>query len=259
MKVVILCGGKGIRLENSNNFIPKAMVKIGHRPMLWNVMKIFSRFGFSDFVLALGKDGGMIRDYFLNFNKHFNDITVSLSDNNVKYLTNNLEKDWQVTCVETGETAGTGARISRCHKYLNDSFVVAYSDCLSDVNIEEVVASHVKSGKIATITGVLPPYRYGEFVVEDDKVIDFNERSLLKSNSGWVNGGFMVFNKEIFKYINSFNECNLENEVFKKLVADNQVNIFKHTGFWQCLDNDREYTYLNDLCNQNLNYWLFSK
>ena len=259
MKIVILCGGKGIRLENSNDFIPKAMAKIGHRTMIWNVMKIFSKFGLYDFVLALGKNGDMIRDYFLNFNKNFNDITISLSNNNVQYLTNNQEKDWQITCVETGENAGTGARISRCQEYLGENFMVTYSDCLSDVNIEEVISSHIKSGKVATITGVMPPYRYGEFVTEDERIIGFNENSLLKSNNGWVNGGFMVFNKQIFKYLNPFNECSLENEIFKKLVSDDQINIFKHPGFWQCLDNDREYNYLNNLCDQNLNYWLFNR
>lgn len=259
MKIIILCGGKGIRLENDIGFIPKSMVKIGHRPMLWNVMKIYSKFGFTDFVLALGKDGGLIRDYFLNFNKHFNDIIVNLENGSVEYLTNNQEKDWKITCVETGENAGTGARISRCQDYVDNMFMVAYSDCLSDISVKAVLESHIKSGKIATITGVMPPYRYGEFVFDNNEVINFNEKSLLRSDSGWVNGGFMVFNKEIFNYLNPFNECILENEIFKKLVADKQINIFKHSGFWQCLDNDREFNFLNDLCDKNLNYWLFNK
>jgi glucose-1-phosphate cytidylyltransferase len=259
MKVVILCGGKGIRLENSNEFIPKAMVKIGPQPMIWNVMKIFSRFGFSDFVLALGKNGHMVRDYFLNFNNNSNNITISLADNTVQYLTNNQEEDWKVTCVETGENAGTGARVSRCQEYLGDSFAVAYADCLSDVDLDAVLESHIKSGKIATITGVMPPYRYGDFIFEGDEVVDFNEKSLLKSNHGWVNGGFMIFNKEIFNYLNPFNECVLENEVFKKLAKDGQINIFKHDGFWQCLDNDRELAHLNSLYDQNLNCWLFNR
>lgn len=260
MKVVILCGGKGIRLNNSLDFIPKAMVKIGHRPLIWHVMKMYAQFGFSEFVLATGLGGEMIRDYFIDYNKNVNDVTLTLGDSKVEFNTQNQEENWKITFVETGEESGTGTRLFRCQKYLNnEDFFVAYADCLSDINIADELEFHKKNNKVATISGVMPPFRYGEFIMESDHPTDYNITSHLKSQNGWVNGGTMILTGKIFDYLTPYNEYVLETDVFKKLVTDKQVSIFEHTGFWQCLDNDREYAHLNMLCANNSEYWLFKK
>jgi len=260
MKVVILCGGNGIRLRDSLEFIPKAMVKIGHRPMLWHVMKIYAKYGFTDFVLALGNGGNLIKDYFMNYDVNVNDVTIKLGQKDYVSRSEHQEKNWRITFVDTGDQAGTGARISRCQDYLaEDDFLVAYSDCLADINIQKLLDDHKKSDKITTVTGVMPHFRYGEFIVNDNEAVKWNEISNLKSRVGWVNGGFMAFNKKIFKYLAPFNECVLEKEVYAKLVDDKQINVYKHEGFWQELDNDREYNFLRDLCEKNSEFWLFDK
>lgn len=257
MKVVILCGGSGIRLHNSLDFVPKAMVKIGHKPLLWHVMKSFAQFGFTEFVLALGKNSNLIRDYFLHYDQNVNDLTFTLGQPLPEFSTQHLEENWKITFVETGEESGTGARLFRCQKYLeNEDFFVSYSDCLADINIKKLLAFHKSSGKIATVSGVMPPFRYGEFFLQEGVPVEYKETSRLKSPNGWVNGGFMVFKPAVFQRLTPFNECVLEKEVFKGMVVDKQIAIFQHEGFWQCLDNDREYNYLNELSEKNSEYWL---
>lgn len=258
MKVVILCGGEGIRLKHQLEYIPKAMVRIDDKPMLWHVMKRYSLFGHNEFVLALGKNGQMIRDYFLNYNLNTNDIGFTINDpKKITYHNQSQEEDWKITLVNTGEAAHTGARLYRCGKYIDeDVFMLSYSDCLSDVNLEKLLDSHNSRKKIATVSGVLPPFRYGEFVLKSGKITDFSPTSKLTSIRGYVNGGFAIFSKRIFKYLNSYNECTLENEVYKKLVKENELNLYTHKGFWQCLDNDREFEYLKKLSEENKRYWL---
>lgn len=261
MKVVILCGGEGIRLPNSLGYIPKGMVKIGHRPLLWHVMKMYSNFGFNEFVLALGANGTMIRDYFIHYDEIVNDLTLTLgSSKKLEYITRNQEEDWKITFVETGEECGTGARLFRCQKYLEgDDFLLSYSDCLSDVDLDALTKYHKKNKKVATLTGVLPPFRYGEFIMKNNEPVEYREVSRLKSSEGLVNGGFMVFDSRIFNYVTPFNECVLEREVFKNLVQDNQVTMLQHEGFWQCVDNHREYDFLNKLVAENSEFWLRGK
>lgn len=258
MKVVILCGGKGIRLNDSLEFIPKGMVKIGHRPLLWHVMKIYANYGFDEFVLALGSNGKVIRDYFLHYNENINDLTLTLGERKLQYNTQNQEENWKITFVETGESSGTGARLFRCQKYLNnEDFLLTYSDCLANIDINELIKFHNSHGKLATASGVFPPFRYGEFVMKDGNPIDFRETSKLKSINGLVNGGFLVFKNGIFDYLTPYNECVLEKEVFQNLAKDSQMNIFEHHGFWQCIDNDRECNFLNKLAEENSEFWLF--
>lgn len=260
MKVVILCGGDGIRLKNSLEFIPKAMVKIGHRPLLWHVMKIYAKYGFNDFVLALGKDGDKIRDYFLNYDHFANDISITLGTGDIKINSQHQENEWTITMVDTGELAGTGARLARCKKYLDkEKFFLAYSDCLANIHIDKLLDYHNESNKIATVSGINPSYRYGEFEKIDGEIISWNEISKLSSRKGGVNGGFMVFENSIFEYVNSLSECILEKEVFANLVKNKQIDIYEHEGFWQSLDNDRECNFLNELCEKNSEYWLIDK
>lgn len=261
MKVLILCGGNGIRLQNSNEFIPKAMIRIGYKPMIWHVMKIFSKFGINDFVLALGSGGDLIRDFFLNYNNYQNDITVSLTKSStIIYSSAHMETNWNVTMVDTGEKAGTGARVFRCKKYLDDGdFMVSYVDCLSDINLNNLLTFHSSHNKTATVTGVFPPFRYGEFVIKEDVPISYNPVSRMQGEKGLINGGFMVLRPKIFDYLSVFNECMMETEIFTEMVVSNDLRVFIHDGLWQCLDNDREFIYLNNLCLNNKEFWLYDK
>lgn len=258
MNVIILCGGEGVRLKNKLSYIPKGLVHIDDKPLIWHIMKRYSQFGHSKFILALGKNGDLIRDYFLNYSRYEKDINFSMGGRgDVRYLNQTQEEDWNITFVNTGEEANTGVRLFRCERYIDgDDFLLTYSDCLSNVDLGKLVKHHSKNKKIATVTGVMPPFRYGEFILKNDKVVDFHPVSKLISPLGYVNGGFAVFNKKIFKHLNSYNECTLEKEVYKELVKKNELTVFKHNGFWQGLDNDREFEYLKKLCEENNRYWL---
>lgn len=256
MKVIILCGGSGIRLKNSLQTVPKGIVKIGHRPLLWHIMKIYANFGVDEFVLALGSKGELIRDYFIHYNEIVNDLTIILGKRDLNFNSGHQENNWKITFVETGEDSGTGARIARCKKYVEgEEFAVAYSDCLADVNITKLLEYHRSQKKIATVTGVTPPYRYGEFVMDGTTPVGYRDTSRVKSIDGLVNGGFMVFSPKVFNYLDSFSECVLEKTIFSNLVKDREICVYEHGGFWQCLDNDREHKFLNDLCATNSEFW----
>lgn len=258
MKVVILCGGEGIRLKHHQYFLPKALVKIDDKPILWHIMKKYSIFGHNEFILALGKFGNLIRDYFINYKLYTNDLGLTLgAQNSITYYNQSQEEDWKITFVNTGEYAHTGARLNRCKAYLSgEEFMLTYADCLSDVNLDSLVMNHHKAKKAITVTGVLPPFRYGEFIFDKNKVVGYESISKLEASRGCVNGGYMILNKNIFNYLNSYNECTLEDEVFKEMVKRNDLNIYLHDGFWQCLDNDREYEYLKKLGEENRRFWL---
>lgn len=264
MKVIILCGGRGIRLAGESSYIPKAMVKIGHRPIVWHVMKRFASYGITDFILALGYKGEMVRDYFMKYDYYVNDIKVSL-DNQVpvQKLTSHQETDWTITLVDTGDNSMTGARIARCKQYLepeDESFMVSYADCLSDIDVKKVIKFHNKMKKTGTITGVRPPYREGELRVKNYVATSlyFTSRDKIKSEDRYINGGYMVFDKKIFSYLTPFNECKLESDVFQKLIDKKQLVVCPHLGFWRWLDTDRDFIYLNQLVEKNQLYWLQS-
>lgn len=261
MKVLILCGGRGIRLAHESDYIPKAMVKLGHRPMLWHVMKRYSLFGFNEFILALGYRGEMIRDYFINYELYTNDILVNLNKNSsIKKLSKHGESDWNITLVDTGTAAMTGSRIARCKKYLKEEseFIVSYADCLADVNFEKLIKFHNKHETISTITGVVPQYREGELLVKNNAATGFYNSYKTSTHivNRYINAGFMVFNTKIFKYLSPFNECKLETEIFKTLISKKQLTVYPHHGFWRWLDTDRDYFYLAELIDRNKIYWL---
>lgn len=258
MKVVILCGGEGIRLKDSPEFIAKAMVAIDDRPMVWHIMKHFALYGHTEFILALGKYADPIRNYFLNYDLYTNNIRIALGKNKtIIPLTRHTEENWTIDFVNTGAQAKTGARLFRCREYLDGkTFILSYADCLSDVNIDKLLAFHQKHKKTITITGVTPPYRYGEFILKNGTVVDYRDMAKLYAKTGSVNGGYMAVEPAIFSYLTSYNECVLEQEVFKKLAKKRELAVYEHTGFWQCLDNDREYDYITNLCNANKKYWL---
>lgn len=258
MKVLILCGGKGTRLGNEPGYIPKAMVRIGHKPIVWHVMKKYSLAGFNNFILALGNKGELIRDFFTKYREYTNDIKIHLDSGELENLSKHQEDDWKITLIDTGEEALSGARIARCKSYLDDEdFMVTYSDCLADLNIDQLIKFHRKLGKVATITGAIPPYREGELLVKDNLAVGAYDAKKMQKNSSLrlFNGGFMVFKNEILSYLNSFNECKLE-DVFLKLIKDKQLAVYPHRGFWRWLDAERDHLYLNDLVSKNKMYWL---
>lgn len=262
MKVVILCGGRGIRLFDESTYIPKGMVRLGHRPVLWHIMKRFALAGHTDFILALGSKGELIRDYFLHYDRYVTDMQIAFGSGKIELLSKHQEEKWRITFVDTGENANSGARIHRCKDYIEgESFFLTYSDTLADVAPADLFSFHKKSKKILTLTGVIPPYREGELIVEDNLVVgSYDARKDVKQKfQRFVNGGYMVADTKFISYLTSFNECRLESEVFTRLMAEKQLALYPHHGFWRWLDTDRDYLYLQDLVDKNKMYWLYEK
>jgi glucose-1-phosphate cytidylyltransferase len=257
MKVVILCGGQGTRIRDVSEVLPKPMLPIGDRPILWHIMKIYAHYGFHDFVLCLGYKGWVIKDFFLNYLAKTSDISLTLGDkNSITYHHQNDELNWNVTLVDTGEDSKTGTRLANVRSYLDldDCFAVTYGDGVADVDVRQVVKTHQASKKIVTITGVQPLGRFGEIEVEGSHIKEFNEKPNV--SRGLINGGFMVFSPDVFKkYLNSKNNLSLESDVLPKIVKDQKAGVYKHKGSWQCIDTPREYTMLNELWNTQKAFW----
>lgn len=249
MKVVILCGGYGSRIRDVADSIPKPMIPIGRQPILWHIMKYYASFGHKEFVLCLGYKGQTIRDFFLNYESHTQDATVVLGRNgSVRYHTNHNEADWQVTLADTGQDAHTGARVRKIRHYLgqDEEFMLTYGDGVGDVDIDKLAIFHQAHGKILTVTGVHPPGRFGELRAGFDNVVtEFNEKP--QATAGRISGGFFVCNRRIFDYLNSAEHLVFEEEPMKRLVADRQMCVFEHNGFWQPMDTSREYQLLNTI------------
>ncbi len=259
MTVLILCGGRGIRLFNESSYIPKGMVRLGHRPILWHIMKRFALAGHTDFILALGGKSEMIREYFFNYDRYVNDVAIALGLEKETLLSRHQEERWNITFVDTGENANSGSRIHRCKKYIDDDdFFITYSDTLGDIDLSGLISFHRSAKKILTVTGVIPPYREGEFIVEDNLVVGPYDarKDSARARQRYVNGGYMVANKRLFSRLNAFNECRLESEVFAQLIKEKQLAIYSHHGFWRWLDTDRDYLYLQSLVDKNRLYWL---
>jgi len=255
IKVVILCGGRGTRLREETEVRPKPLVEIGNRPILWHIMKTYSHYGFKNFVLCLGYKGDLIKDYFLNYEAMNNDFTISLGNRStINFHNAHLEKDWNVTLVNTGDLTGTGARIKKIEEYIDgDTFMATYGDGVGDINIRELLDFHRKNKSIGTLTGVHFSSRFGELVVRNKNIIKFNEKPLV--SQGFINGGFFVFNKKFFKYLSKEENCFLEREPLTKLSADGELSVYKHDGFWQCMDTQRELNILNELWNKGEALW----
>ncbi|HON05138.1 MAG TPA: glucose-1-phosphate cytidylyltransferase [Candidatus Ratteibacteria bacterium] len=253
-KVVILCGGRGTRMEEETEFRPKPLVEIGGRPILWHIMKTYAYYGFDDFILCLGYKGRMIKEYFLNYEMMNSDFTLTLGSNNIKIYNRSDEKNWKITFADTGEAAQTGARIKRIEKYINEElFMLTYGDGLSDINIRKLLEFHKSHGKIGTISGVHPSSRFGELVVSGNEVVKFGEKPQVKE--GFVNGGFFVFHRKFFNYLREDDDCFLEKEPLENLAKDGQLEAYLHTGFWQCMDTRRERDILNNLWNSGKAPW----
>ncbi len=255
MKVVILCGGRGTRLREETEVRPKPLVEIGDRPILWHIMKVYAHYGFKDFILSLGYKGEMIKEYFLNYEPMNSDFTVSLGNKGaINFHSSHLEEDWRVTLVNTGRLAQTGARIKRVEKYIDgDTFMVTYGDGVGNINIKNLLEFHRASKKIGTVTGVHPPSRFGELSIKQGKIAEFSEKPQVKE--GFINGGFLVFNRKFFDYLNDDDNCYLERQPLERLTKDSQLSVYLHDDFWQCMDTQRELDILNNLWEQQKAPW----
>lgn len=238
MKTVILCGGMGTRLREETEFRPKPMVLIGGKPILWHIMQIYSSYRFKDFILCLGYKGEAIKNYFLEYDLVHSDWTIRLGTKEItRHSVFHDESDWQVTLAETGLHTMTGGRVKRIEKYIDgESFMMTYGDGLANININELLKFHEEKGKMATVTAVRPIARFGELSVDGDLVDSFREKPQIES--GWINGGFFVFRRKVFDYLDE--ECVLEKEPMERLAREKQLAVYKHAGYWRCMDTYRD-------------------
>jgi glucose-1-phosphate cytidylyltransferase len=253
MKVIILCGGMGTRLREETEYKPKPMVEIGGKPILWHIMKIYSHYGYKDFILALGYKGNIIRDYFLNYFYYNNDITIHLGNKEeITVHNHHNEEDWRVTLLDTGKDSMTGYRVKLAGQYIKeDRFMLTYGDAVADVNIEKLVEFHKQKNTIGTVTGVYPPSRFGDLVTDGDRVVKFKQQLKETENREPINGGFFVFKKEFLDIIPDDPSIDLEKLPLDKLVAMNELSVYRHKGFWQCMDTYRDFLNLNKLWTKN--------
>ena len=254
MKVLILAGGLGTRLSEETDIRPKPMVEIGGKPILWHIMKIYSKYGFNDFVILLGYKGYYIKEYFMNYFLHQSDITLEIQTGKMEIL-NNSSEPWKVTLLDTGINAMTGARIKKAQKFVGDKpFMLTYGDGVSDINIEELIKFHKSHGKTMTMSSAQPDSRFGALNIEDDnKVTSFQEKP--KGEGGWINAGFFVCESKVFDYLTEDDSLIFEQEPVQNLAKDGELFTFKHNGFWKPMDTLRDKTYLNDLWEKNKAPW----
>lgn len=240
IKVVILCGGRGTRLQEETAYRPKPMVEIGGKPILWHIMKIYAHYGFNEFALCLGYKGGMIKDYFLHYEMMNNDFTVELGmPGLLQFHSDHAERGWKVTLADSGLAAMTGARVKRIEKYITGSeFMLTYGDGVANIDINQLLEFHRSHGKIGTVTGVRPPSRFGELVVEGEMVAKFSEKPLV--SQGYINGGFFVFDRRFFDYLTAEDGCVLEREPLERLAEEGELVMYPHPGYWQCMDTYRD-------------------
>ena len=255
MKVVILCGGLGTRLREETEFMPKPMVNIGTRPILWHIMKIYAQFDHKDFILSLGYKGEMIKEYFYHYELMNNDVTLELGHPEKLCIHQGHEENgWRVTLADTGEMALKGARLKKVEKYIaDDEFMLTYGDGVANIDINALLAFHHSHGKLVTVTGINPASRFGELKINGNRVESFNEKP--ETSSGLISGGFFVFNKGIFDYLSVDDNCDLEIGPLEKIAREGQLMVYKHTGSWACMDTLRDMDYLNMLWNENKAFW----
>lgn len=253
MKVLILAGGYGTRLSEQTDTIPKPMVLIGGMPIIWHIMKIYSHFGFNDFVILLGYKGYVIKEFFANYYLHHSNVTFDMSNNRIQVHTNSSEP-WKVTLLDTGLDTMTGGRIKRAAAYIqNQPFMVTYGDGVANVDIAQLVQFHKSHGKAITLTSVQPEERYGLIQMNEQmRVTRFVEKP--KDDSSWINGGFFVCEPSVLNYI-SDDSTIFERKPLEQLAADGQLYAYKHTGFWRAMDTLRDERFLNKLWNENKAEW----
>ena len=253
MKVVILAGGLGTRLAEETEFKPKPIVEIGGRPILWHIMKIYSHYGLNDFIICLGYKGYLIKEYFLNYNAHMSDFTVNLGDGSVETINSNAEPR-RVTLVNTGDASMTGGRLRRVKQFIGDEdFCLTYGDGVASVNIADLIANHKASKRLATVTAVQPPGRFGALqMTEENSVTGFQEKPV--GDGGWINGGFFVLNPKVVDYVEGDSTV-FEQQPLKRLANEGELNAFMHKGFWQPMDTLRDKQHLEQLWSEGNAPW----
>ena len=251
-KIVILCGGLGTRLAEETDIIPKPMVEIGGKPILWHIMKYYAYFGFTEFIIALGYKGEMIKDFFMNYHFLSDSFTVNTKSGEITEH-NKIKDDWKVHLVDTGLDTMTGGRMKKLSKWLtDDTFMMTYGDGIINLNLKNLLQFHRSHGKLATITAVQPLARFGRMVFDRDKVIKFAEKPKIDEN--WINGGFFILEPEVLNYIED-EGTHWEREPLERLTEAGQLMAYRHNDFWQCMDNIRDLRYLRKLWNEGKAPW----
>jgi glucose-1-phosphate cytidylyltransferase len=255
MQVVILCGGQGSRIRDVVDDIPKPMIPIGNRPILWHIMKGYADQGFDEFILCLGHKSSVIKRYFLDYHLAEADFTLDLNEpGQLQVHAHPAQENWRITLAETGIDAMTGCRIKRIEKYIRgDSFLLTYGDGVADIDLAELIRFHHQHGKLGTVTAVHPPGRFGEIEMDGTQVVEFMEKPLLAR--GRINGGYFVFDRAIFDRLTDDPWLVFENEPLTRLADDGQLMAYRHNGFWHPMDNSRDFKYLNDLWSSGKAAW----
>tara|TARA_B100000989_G_scaffold129461_1_gene96159 strand:+ start:1093 stop:1863 length:771 start_codon:yes stop_codon:yes gene_type:complete len=251
MKVVILAGGLGSRISEESIIRPKPLIEIGGKPIIWHIMKIYSHFGLNNFIICCGYKGYLIKEYFTNYSLHTTDITVDVRNNKIKVHKKTTEP-WNITLVDTGQESLTGDRIKKIEQFVDDDFCLTYGDGIADIDVKKLINFHNKNKKLATVTAVKPGGRFGAIDLDKNIVKKFLEKP--QGDGGWINGGFFVLSKKIFKYI-SKSPCIWEREPLEKLAKEKQLSAYKFDGFWYAMDTLRDKIYLEELWNSKKAPW----
>lgn len=253
MKAVILCGGLGTRLSEETVLKPKPMIEIGGMPVLWHIMKIYASHGIREFVLALGYKGEVIKDFFVNYRYHSRSLTVEMHKGQIEVHQADSNDDWTVHLLDTGLQTQTGGRLKQAGEFIGkEPFLATYGDGVTDLDVAKVIEKHRKSGKLATVTAVRPPARFGKMIFNGDLVSSFEEKP--QAGEGWINGGFFVLQPEILDYIEG--EASIwEREPMERLASEGQLNAYRHEGFWQCMDTLRDVRLLETLWHEGNAPW----
>ena len=255
MKVLILAGGIGSRLSEETTLKPKPMVEIGGKPILWHILKIYSYYGFNEFIILLGYKGYMIKEYFTNYFRHLSDLTVNLENNSIHYH-NSKAEPWKVTLIDTGMNTLTGGRVKRAERYVGrETFMLTYGDGVADINILELVDFHKKHGKAITMTSIQPEGRFGALNINlDNRVEKFKEKP--KGDGSWINGGFFVCEPIVFDYIQEDDKSIFERAPLENLAIDGELYTYKHNGFWKPMDTLRDRDQLEELIDKGIAPWV---
>ena len=255
MKVIILAGGFGTRLSEFTGLIPKPMVPVGGKPILWHIMKTYAKFKHKDFYLALGYKSEVVKDFFLNYRTLNSDFSINLGNGKLESLQLDESVDWNVTLVNTGEKSMTGGRVKRMQQFIgNETCMITYGDGVSNINIDELLKFHKSHGKMVTVSAVRPSARFGELDIENNKVLSFQEKPQL--HNGWINGGYFVAEPSFFDLIKG-DETLLEREPLEIAAKNGELMAYMHDGFWQCMDTKRDHELLETLFQEGKAPWVF--
>ncbi len=256
MKVVILAGGLGTRISEESHLKPKPMIEIGGKPILWHIMKIYSYYGYNEFIICLGYKGHMIKDFFANYYLYTSDVTFDFTEQNAMTIHNNISEPWKVTLVDTGLHTMTGGRVKRIKDYIgNETFMLTYGDGVSNVDLRALEEFHNHRGKMMTLTAVMPGGRFGVLDIDasDHGVKAFREKS--QEDGGWINGGFMILEPNVFEFIKD-DQTSFESETLEALTSLSEVNAYKHHGFWQCMDTQRDKASFEKMIIDGITPWM---